>query len=53
MFEHRFVGVEFSDLPSLVSGKKSDLTPDNMADLILQDISLDDENAPAPDRTPD
>ena len=50
MVEKRVSGFEFSDLPCLDLGKKSNLTSDDMADIRNQGIAVDDENYPYPEK---
>ena len=45
-------GVETSDLPCLASGRNSNFTSDDMADLRRQGVAVDDENKPAHQNIP-
>ena len=53
MVGHRVGGVDTLDLPSLDSGRYSDLTSDNMADLRYQGITVYEKNNPEPENIPD
>ena len=46
MVEKRVIGVEFLDLTWLASGKISNLTFDDMADLCCEGVVFDNENEP-------
>ena len=50
--EQRVCGVETSDLPCLDSGRNSNFTSDDMADVRHQGVAVDDDNNPAPQNIP-
>ena len=52
MVENKVGGVELSVLPSLDSGRKLNLPPNNMADLSFQFITVGDESNPDPENIP-
>ena len=51
--EKRFGGVKFLDLPCLTSGRNSNLTSYDMADLWRQGIAADDDNKISTENIPD
>ena len=48
----RVYGVEMLDLPLLASGRDSNLTSDDMADLRCQDIAVDNDSNRSPENSP-
>ena len=45
-------GAEANNDPNLLSGRTSNLRPEDMADLCRQGIDIDDDKYPAPDNVP-
>ena len=50
---NRLDGAEANDMPSLLSGRTTNLLSEDMAELRRQGIAIDDDNDPAPENIPD